>query len=117
MPELWLNYGSTDIIVDLKVENLSLLENSRFDIRKTETLDQEIESIPITDTTTLVPLDASNSTVQLTSRLIALAETRGFRISIESIPKTRRQLSTRIQNQNIGLLEKNSDHFHKRINE
>ena len=38
MPELWLNYGSTDIIVDLKVENLSLLENSRFDIRKTENL-------------------------------------------------------------------------------
>ena len=70
MPELWLNYGSTDIIVDLKVENLSLIENSRFDIRKTETLNQEIESIPITDTTTLVPLDASNSTVQLTSRLI-----------------------------------------------
>ena len=60
MPELWLNYGNTDVIVDLKIgENLSLLENSRFDIRNTETLDQEIESIPITDTTTLVPLDAS----------------------------------------------------------
>jgi hypothetical protein len=117
MPELWLNYGSTDIIVDLKVENLSLIENSRFDIRNTETLDQEIESIPITDTTTLVPLDASNSTVQLASRLIALAETRGFKISIESVPKTRRQLSSIIQNQNIGLLEKNSDHFYKLINE
>jgi hypothetical protein len=117
MPELWLNYGSTDIIVDLKVENLSLIENSRFDIHNTETLDQEIESIPITDTTTLVPLDTSNSTVQLTSRLIGLAERRGFRISIESIPKTRRQLSNKIQNQNIGILEKNSDHFHKRIND
>ena len=74
MPELWLNYGSTDIIVDLKVENLSLVENSKFDILNSEILDQEIESIQIGDATTLVPLDASNSTVQLVSKLIALAE-------------------------------------------
>jgi hypothetical protein len=58
MPELWLNYGSTDIIVDLKVENLSLIENSKFDIRSNESLDQEIESIPLFDIT-FIPLDAS----------------------------------------------------------
>jgi len=117
MPELWLNYGSTDVIVDLRVENLSLIENSKFDIRNEESLAQEIESIPITDNTILVPLDASNSTVQLTSRLVSLAESRGITLPIETIPRARRVLSNKIQNQKITLIEKSNDHFLRRTNE
>ena len=117
MPELWLNYGSTDIIVDLKVENLSLIENSKFDIRSKESLDQEIESIPLADNTIFVPLDASNSTVQIIYRLVSLAESKGITITIESSARTRRLLSNKIQNQNIDLFEKNSDHFLKRTKE
>jgi hypothetical protein len=117
MPELWLNYGSTDIIVDLKVENLSLIENSKFSIRNNESLDQEIESIPISDNTTLVPLDASNSTVEFASRLVSMAESRGIRISIETIPRVRRKLSNKLNKQNISLSDKNIDHFLKRTNE
>jgi hypothetical protein len=117
MPELWLNYGSTDIIVDLKVENLSLIENSRFDIRSNERLDREIESIPVSNNTILVPLDASNSTVQFASRFVSIAESRGIRTSIETIPAARRQLSNKLQSQNISLFDKNIDHFLKRTNE
>jgi hypothetical protein len=117
MPELWLNYGSTDVIVDLRAENLSLIENLKFDIRNEESLDQEIESIPITDNTILVPLDASNSTVQLTSRLVSLAEIRGITLPIETIPRARKVLSNKIQSQNITLIEKSNDHFHRRTNE
>lgn len=115
MPELWLNYGSTDIIVDLKVENLSLIENSNFDILNDEILDQEIESIQLDDNSTIVPLDASNSTVQLVSRLIALAETRGIKVSIESIPNTRKQLVNKLQTQSIATIEKNDEHFQNLI--
>ncbi|HJU79832.1 MAG TPA: hypothetical protein VJ599_09750 [Nitrososphaeraceae archaeon] len=117
MPELWLNYGSTDIIVDLKVENLSLIENSNFDILNDEILDQEIESIQIEDNSTIVPLDASNSTVQIVSRLIALAEARGIKISIESILKTRKQLANKLQSQSICTIEKNDEHFQNLIRE
>jgi len=116
MPELWLNYGSTDIIVDLKVENLSLIENSKFDTLALESLDQKIESIDMNDNTILIPLDASNSTIQLTSRLVSFAETKGIKLSIESILKARKQLSSKIQNQNIALFEKKSDHFPERTN-
>lgn len=115
MPELWLNYGSTDIIVDLKVENLSLIENSNFDILNDEILDQEIESIQLDDNSTIVPLDASNSTVQLVSRLIALAETRGIKVSIESIPNIRKQLVNKLQTQSIATIEKNDEHFQNLI--
>jgi hypothetical protein len=116
MPELWLNYGSTDIIVDLKVENLSLIENSKFDIRSNESLDQEIESIPLADNPTFIPLDASNSTVQIISRLVSLAQSKGIPITIESSARTRRRLSNKIQNQNIALFERNS-HVLKRAKE
>ncbi|HEY7226687.1 MAG TPA: hypothetical protein VH481_01015 [Nitrososphaeraceae archaeon] len=117
MPELWLNYGGTDIILDLRVENLSIIENSKFDIRTDESLAEELKSIPLTDETILVPLDGSNSTVQITARLISQAESRGISLSIESIPGARRQLSNKIQTQNITIIEKNNDHFLKRTNE
>lgn len=117
MPELWLNYGSTDIVVDLKVENLLLVENPKFDVINDEILDQEIESIQIEDTTTLVPLDASNSTVQLVSRLIALAEARGIKLTIGSIPKTRKKLSHKLQNQNIITFENNTEYLQNIVND
>lgn len=117
MPELWLNYGSTDIIVDIKVENLSLVENSNFDILNGEILDQEIGSIQIEDNSTIVPLDASNSTVQIVSRLIALTESRGIKVSIESTSRTRKQLANKLQNQSIGTIEKNDEHFQNLVRE
>ena len=117
MPELWLNYGGTDIILDLKVENLSLVENSKFDIRTDESLAEEIKSIPVTDETILVPLDGSNSTIQTTAALVSQAETAGISLSIESIPGARKQLSNKISTQNITIIEKNNDHFIKRANE
>src|SRR6476661_7485031 len=86
MPELWLNYGGTDIILDLKIENLSVVENSKFDIRTDESLAEEINTIPVTDETILVPLDVSNSTIQTTAALVSQAETAGISLSIESIP-------------------------------
>lgn len=117
MPELWLNYGSTDVIVDLRVENLSLVENSKFDIRSNESLDQGIESIPISENTILVPLDGSNSTVQFITRLLHHAESKGIKLSIETISRARRQLSNKIHTQNITLIEKNSPHYQKLTNE
>ena len=117
MPELWLNYGSTDIIVDLKVENLSLVENPKFDILNNEILNQEIESIQIEDSTRLVPLDASNSTIQVVSRLISLAEGRGIKLSIGSIPKIKKLLSPRLQNQNIITLENNREYLQNLLND
>jgi hypothetical protein len=117
MPELWLNYGSTDIIVDLKVENLFLVENSNFDTLNDECLDQKIESIQIEDTSTIVPIDASNSTVQLVSRLIALAQSRGIKISIEAIAKTRKQLANKLQDQSIGTIENNDENFQNLLKE
>jgi hypothetical protein len=117
MPELWLNYGTTDIIVDLKVENLSLVENPKFDILNTEILKQEIESIQIEDGTRIIPLDASISTVQLVSDLIAIAEGKGINLSIGSIPKIKKQLSHKLQNQNIISFENNVEHLQDLIND
>ena len=30
MPELWLNYGSADVVLDIKAENLNILDNAKF---------------------------------------------------------------------------------------
>ena len=116
MPELWMNYGTTEIIVNLKMENLSLIENSKFDTLNDESLDEKIDSIPINNNTILVPLDASNSTVQLTHRLVSLAESSGIKLSIQSIPNARKSLSNKMPGQNISLFEKNK-HLLERTND
>ena len=117
MPELWLNYGGTDIILDLKVENLSLVENSKFDIRTNESIAEDIKSIPVTNETTLVPLDGSNSTVQITAALVSQAQCTGISLSIESIPSARKKITNKISTQNITIIEKNNHHFINPANE
>ena len=47
MPELWLTYGARDIVLDIKVENLNELENSRFNDLQDEYLVQQTESISL----------------------------------------------------------------------
>ena len=40
MPEIWLNYGSTDVVLDIKAENLE----EKIDVGSKTLSDSEIES-------------------------------------------------------------------------
>ena len=40
MPEIWLNYGSTDVVLDIKAENLE----EKIDIDGKAIIDSEIKS-------------------------------------------------------------------------
>jgi len=40
MPEIWLNYGSTDVVLDIKAENLE----EKIDVEGKTLSDSEIES-------------------------------------------------------------------------
>jgi len=42
MPEIWLNYGSTDVVLDIKAENLE----EKIDVGGKTLSDSEIESKP-----------------------------------------------------------------------
>jgi len=61
MPEIWLNYGSTDVVLDIKAENLE----EKIDVGGKTLSDSEIESklesLDISKPTELVVLNTSES--------------------------------------------------------
>ena len=80
MPEIWLNYGSTDAVLDIKAENLE----EKIDVGGKTLSDSEIksklESLDISKPTEFVVLNASESVRKTLSILFE-------RYEQKSIPK------------------------------
>ncbi|MDQ5863355.1 MAG: transcriptional regulator, partial [Thermoproteota archaeon] len=63
MPEIWLRYGTTDVVLDIKFENIANQISSSFQV----SLDQEdiktaiTSGIPITDKMLILGLSASKA--------------------------------------------------------
>ena len=80
MPEIWLNYGSTDVVLDIKAENLE----EKIDIDGKTLTDSEIksklESLDISKPTEFVILNSSESVRKTLSIILE-------RYDEKSIPK------------------------------
>ena len=76
MPELWLNYGSADVVLDVKVENLNTLDNAKFKKLEEEIIDQQIASIPL-ENTKILALGKSKSIARIISLLLSHAKKKG----------------------------------------
>ena len=74
MPEIWLNYGSTDVVLDIKAENLE----EKIDIDGKTITDSEIksklESLDISKPTEFVILNTSESVRKTLSILFDIYE-------------------------------------------
>ena len=88
MPELWLNYGTTDIVLDIRVENLLKLENPNFLILEDEIMEQAVSSIVMKEDTSVIPLDCSRTVVDILNRIVQCSKKNGKKILIESTPPT-----------------------------
>ena len=84
MPEIWLNYGSTDVVLDIKAENLE----EKIDVEGKTLSDSEIESklgsLDISKPTEFVVLNTSESVRKTLSILFERYELFSMH---ESIPK------------------------------
>jgi len=91
MPEIWLNYGSTDVVLDIKAENLE----EKIDIDGKTIIDSEIksklESLDISKPTEFVVLNTSESVKKTLSILFDIYEQK-------SIPKPKILADKKIMN-------------------
>jgi len=91
MPEIWLNYGSTDVVLDIKAENLE----EKIDIDGKTIIDSEIksklESLDISKPTECVVLNTSESVKKTLSILFDIYEQK-------SIPKPKILADKKIMN-------------------
>jgi len=85
MPEIWLRYGTTDVVLDIKFENIANQVSSTFQVP----LEQEdvkttiTSSIPLTDKMLILGLSTSNAAAKTIRMLAQEAHTKGLSFTID----------------------------------
>jgi hypothetical protein len=88
MPEIWLRYGATDVVLDIRFENLSSQVSSTFAPMPDEQSKALVESVPVTDNMLVVALASSRATARVVSSIADMARAKGFSATIDVPAKT-----------------------------
>lgn len=84
MPEIWMRYGTTDIVLDIKFENLANQISSTFQTSQEQDIKTELTShAPLTDKMLLLALSASKAAAKIITMLIQEARIRGLSVTID----------------------------------
>ena len=74
MPEIWLNYGITDVVLDIKAENLEEKIDSDGKIMDDSAINEKLNSLDLSKPMELVVLHNSKSILKIISSLFTLCE-------------------------------------------
>ena len=70
MPEIWLKYGSTEVVLDIKAENLLDYVTEEIEHLSEEQISSKLEAITAKNDTQIVVLDTSQYAAKLASMLV-----------------------------------------------
>ena len=74
MPEIWLNYGITDVVLDIRAENLEQKIDSDGKILEDSAINEKLNSLDLSKPMDLVVLHNSKSIQKIISSLFTLCE-------------------------------------------
>ena len=74
MPEIWLNYGVTDVVLDIKAENLEQKIDSDGKILDDSEINDKLSMLDLSKPMELVVLHNSKSIQKIISSLFSLCE-------------------------------------------
>ena len=74
MPEIWLNYGITDVVLDIRAENLEQKIDSEGKILEDSTINEKLNTLDLSKPMELVVLHNSKSIQKIISSLFTLCE-------------------------------------------
>jgi hypothetical protein len=75
MPEIWLRYGTTDVVLDIRFENLAGQVSSNFPSMPDEQVKEVLAGVPATDNMLVVALSSSRAVARAVSEIAARAPT------------------------------------------
>ena len=78
MPEIWLKYGSTDIVLNIRYENLLKHVSSDFPLLKEDEIRLCLSNVVLTDDTLIFALSDTKLTAKVIILLLDMAQARGF---------------------------------------
>jgi len=85
MPEIWLRYGSTEVVLDIKAENLLDYVTEEIEHMGEEQVNAMLGAIAVKNDAQIVVLDASQYVAKLASMLVDSLRKRGIMVSM-SVP-------------------------------
>ena len=74
MPEIWLNYGITDVVLDIRAENLDQNIDSEGNVLEDEKITEKLSTIDLKKPMELVVLHNSKAVQKIISSLFTLCE-------------------------------------------
>ncbi|MDQ3888745.1 MAG: hypothetical protein M3251_05675 [Thermoproteota archaeon] len=108
MPEIWLRYGTTDVVLDIKFENLANQISSTFQVPLEQDVKTAITSgVPLTDKMLFLGLSGSKAAAKIIMMLAEEANARGFSFTIDvphKIASTMRANLTGIETTSINRI-------------
>jgi hypothetical protein len=94
MPEIWLRYGTTNVVLDIKFENIANQISSTFQapLGQEDVKTRITSSLPLTDKMLILGLSASKAAAKTITALAQEANTKGLRFTIDAPNKLVRSL-------------------------
>lgn len=87
MPEIWLKYGSTDVVLDIRFENLaSEVSSTNSQVLADEQIKAEFEAVPVTDNTLLIALSSSKQAARAINAISYNVRAKGFSNATVDVP-------------------------------
>lgn len=86
MPEIWLKYGSTDVVLDIRFENLSSQVSSGLQALSYEQAKAELDAVPVTDSMLVLALSSSKPAARAVSAIFNSAKAKGFASVTVDVP-------------------------------
>jgi hypothetical protein len=88
MPEIWLQYGKTDIALDIRFENLYKEIRPTFTPLQIDQFSGKLQDVPLSENSLVIVLSSSTATKQVLSFLVDMATGGGVKnITIVTLPK------------------------------
>lgn len=78
MPEIWLRYGSTDVVLDIRFENLASQVSSALQAMPDEQARDALDAVPVTDNMLVLALSSSEASAKAVNAIIENARAKGF---------------------------------------
>jgi hypothetical protein len=87
MPEIWVRYGTTDVAINIKFENLLRAISSNFPLLTENEIRLTLHEILLTDNIKIFPLTASKSVAKIIEVVVEMAKSKGFaNVAIYALP-------------------------------
>jgi hypothetical protein len=83
MPEIWLRYGTTDVVLDIRFENLANQISASLPPMPDDQIGAAVAGVPLTDNALFVALSGSKAAGRVIAMLADQARSKGFNFTVD----------------------------------